>query len=112
MDSRRGERIAIHCRTKGPPHLRLNISQNLTILPENLLGLIRPVRNAATRAEIGFQVFSAQSCTRLAGPYMDGPHTENILRDLTECGASQWDALTGFQAPASIRHCLHTICVH
>ena len=88
MDSRRGERGAIHCRTKGSPHLRLNISQNLTILPENLLGLIRPVRNAATRAEIGFQEFSAQSCTRLAGPL----HGRALYRDCPQRHGGLWCA--------------------
>ena len=102
MDSRRGERGAIHCRTKGSPHLRLNISQNLTILPENLLGLIRPVRNAATRAETGLQEFSAQSCTRLAGPYMEGPCTETVLKDMAGCGAPHCGALTESQEPASM----------
>ncbi|CAK0787844.1 hypothetical protein CVIRNUC_011066 [Coccomyxa viridis] len=73
-------------RTKGLPHLRLNISHNFGISPETLLGLVRPVCDMATRADISFQEFSAQSCTRLAGPYMGKAPTENVLRDLSGCG--------------------------
>ena len=87
MKSRRGEGIPLQCRTKGLPHLRLNISHNFGISPETLLGLVRPVCDMATRADISFQEFSAQSCTRLAGPYMGKAPTENVLRDLSGCGA-------------------------
>ena len=94
MDGCRGEDSAIQCRTKGLPRLRLNVSHNLKIASETLLGLLRPLNDMASRAEIRFEVFSVQSCSRLARPDIEGPLTENVLRDLSRRGASQCDAIT------------------
>ena len=103
MDSCRGEDVAVQCRIKGWPHLLLNISHNRKIAPENLRGLSRPAYDRAMRAHNSFQEFSAWSCTRLAGPYMEGPNsTENILKNIAGCGASRCGALTESQGPASM----------
>ena len=56
--------------------------------PDFLLGLTQPACDWATGAKISFQEFSAQSCTKLAGPYLHGPPTENIFKDLSAHGVS------------------------
>ena len=87
MDGRGGENIAVY-RRADRFYLRLNISHNFGIQPEHLLGLMEPTRDAAMRAELGFQSFIARSCTKLAGSYMEGSPAKNVLRDLSGHGAS------------------------
>ena len=110
MDSRRGEGSAMQCRTKGLPNLRLNVSHNLEIASETLLGLSRPLHDTASTATIRFQEFSVQSCSRLACPDIQGPLTESVLRDLSRRGASQCDALT--EPQISDTACMLTSCAH